>query len=230
MVNSPLKILIVEDNDDIRQGWLAFFQAKGHQVRGVALISELLDQPGKFVPDIYVIDLNLPDGDGLDLVRKLRQVQVGAGIVITTARSQIGDKLEGYECGADSYFTKPVNPAELLASIVALGNRLKPSASDPKALHLLVAQHALEGPQGLIDLSPNESMLLAGLARAAGQPLARWQLAELLGTAANLPAAGTLEMRIARLRKKLIAAGAEPPGIRAVYGRGYVLSGTVVLS
>lgn len=229
MASPPLKILIIEDNDDIRQGWLSFFQAKGHQVCGVALASKLPDELLDFVPDIYVIDLNLPDADGLDLVRQLRRERGSAGIVITTARSQIGDKLVGYECGADNYFTKPVDPAELLASIVALGSRLKPSLSDPKALRLYAGQHALKGQNGSVDLSPNESMLLAGLARAAGQPLARWELAGLLGTASNLPAAGTLEMRIARLRKKLIVAGAEPPGIRAVYGRGYVLSSSVLL-
>jgi len=224
-----LKILIVEDNDDIRQGWMSFFQSRGHYVRGVAMAGEMLDELGDFTPDIYVIDLNLPDADGLDLVSKLRKVHPNVGIVITTARSQIGDKVVGYESGADLYFTKPVDPGELMAGVAALANRLRPVAAPAQALHLRLERHVLEGPTGSIDLSPNESILLAGLIRAAGQPLARWQLAELLGAGEELPSAATLEMRMARLRKKLAAAGAETTSIRAIYGRGYLLSGMVLL-
>ena len=229
MTAFALKILIIEDNDDILQGWLSFFQSRGHYVRGVALAEELLDELGDFTPDIYVIDLNLPDADGLDLVRKLRNVHPKVGIVITTARSQIGDKVAGYESGADIYFTKPVDPNELMAGVTALAKRFRPVAAHAQALHLRLAQHALEGPAGSVDLSPNESMMLAALVRAAGQPLARWQLAELLGEGEVLPSAATIEMRMARLRKKLTAAGGVTPSIRAIYGRGYLLSCTVLL-
>lgn len=224
-----LKILIVEDNDDILQGWISFFQRCGHYVRGVALAEELLDELGGFTPDIYVIDLNLPDADGLDLVRKLRSVHPNVGIVITTARSQIGDKVVGYESGADIYFTKPVDPNELMAGIAALAKRFRPAAAHEQALYLRLARHVLDGPEGSVDLSPNESILLAGLVRAAGQPLARWQLAELLGEGEVMPSAATIEMRMARLRKKLTAAGGVTPSIRAIYGRGYLLSCTVLL-
>jgi len=229
MTAFALKILIVEDNDDILQGWLSFFQSRGHFVRGVALAEELLDKFGDFAPDIYVIDLNLPDADGLDLVRKLRDVHPKAGIVITTARSHIGDKVLGYESGADIYFTKPVDPNELLAGVTALAKRFRPVAAHAQALHLRFAQHTLEGPGGSVDLSPNESVMLSALVRAAGQPLARWQLAELLGEGEVMPSAATIEMRMARLRKKLTAAGGINPSIRAIYGRGYLLSCTVLL-
>jgi len=118
-----LKILIVEDNDDLREGWMSFFQKQGHFVRGVGLAAEILDESGDFTPDVYVIDLNLPDTDGLTLVQKLRQVHPRVGIIITTARSMIGDKVIGYESGADIYFTKPVDPAELLAGIAAIAKK-----------------------------------------------------------------------------------------------------------
>jgi DNA-binding response OmpR family regulator len=230
MAPFALKILIVEDNDDIRQGWLSFFQSRGHYVRGVALAEELLDESGNFTPDVYVIDLNLPDADGLDLVSNLRKVHPNVGIVITTARSQIGDKVVGYERGADIYFTKPVDPTELMAGIASLAKRLRPTAVDVQALHLRLGRHVLEGPAGAVDLSPNELVLLAGLVRAAGQPLARWQLAELLGSGEELPSAATIEMRMARLRKKLAtASGTETTSIRAIYGRGYQLAITVLL-
>ncbi len=211
MTAFALKILIVEDNDDLREGWLSFFQKQGHYVRGVGLAAELLDEAGNFTPDVYVIDLNLPDADGLELVSKLRKVHPNVGIVITTARSLIGDKVIGYESGADIYFTKPVDPSELLAGIAAVAKRLRPPTIEAQALHLRLDRHVLEGPDATVDLTPNETILLTGLVRAAGQPLAPWQLAELLGTGEDLPSTAALEMRIARLRKKLATAGAPPP-------------------
>jgi DNA-binding response OmpR family regulator len=225
-----LKILIVEDNDDLREGLMSFFQEKGHFVRGVGLAAEILDESGYFTPDVYVIDLNLPDTDGLVLVKKLRQVHPKVGIIISTARSMIGDKVIGYESGADIYFTKPVDPVELMAGIAAIAQKQRSLDVESEALHLRPDSHVLEGPHGIADLSPNETMLLAGLVRAAGQPLAPWQLAELLGLSDALPTAAALEMRIARLRKKLISAGAASPGIRSVYNRGYVLCSKILIS
>lgn len=230
MASRALKILILEDNDDLREGWLAYFQSQGHYVRGVALADELLDESGDFSPDVYVIDLNLPDADGLDVVKRLRAVHPNVGIVITTARTHIGDKVEGYDSGADIYFTKPVEPQELMAGITALAKRRQPNAAPEDVLHLQLDRHVLKGPAAVVDLTPSETTLLAGLVRAAGQPLARWQLAEILGASEELPSDAMLEMRIARLRKKLVAVGADAPAIRAMHKRGYVLSCGVVLT
>ena len=74
-----LKILIVEDNDDLREGWMSFFQKQGHFVRGVGLAAEILDESGDFTPDVYVIDLNLPDTDGLTLVQNCDRFIQGLG-------------------------------------------------------------------------------------------------------------------------------------------------------
>jgi len=196
MVNRALKILILEDNDDLREGWMSFFQARGHYVRGLALADEL---------------------------------HVNVGVVVTTARTQIGDKVLGYESGADIYFTKPVDPNELMAGIAALAKRRYEAAGSHGALRLMASRHKVCGPQATIELTPGESSVLASLVKAAGQPLARWQLAELLGAGESLPSDAMLEMRVARLRKKLHAAGADLPAIRAMRKHGYVLSCEVVL-
>jgi DNA-binding response OmpR family regulator len=229
MLTQPLKILILEDNDDLRSGWLAFFQGHGHHVRGISLAEELLDEAGDFHPDAYVIDLNLPDADGLDVVKRLRSVYPNIPLVITTARTQLGDKVSGYDSGADIYFTKPIDPAELLAGISALVKRRTQAVDAESTLFLQVERHRLRGPVATVDLAPSETNLLAGLTKAAGQPLARWQIAELLGANDELPSDGMLEMRIARLRKRLTAAGAEAPAIKAMHRRGYVLSCSVVI-
>ena len=223
MTVTTLRILVLEDNDDLREGWLAFFRSRGHHARGIALADELLDLSGDFHPDVFVIDLNLPDADGLTVVQRLRAVQPNVGIIITTARSHIGDKVVGYDSGADIYLTKPVEPAELMAGIASLARRRSGSSRAEAELRLELDRHRLSGPRATVILTPGETLLLAGLARAAGQPLARWQIAELLDSGDELPSDAMLEMRMTRLRRRLISVGVDDPAIRAIYRKGYVL-------
>lgn len=229
MPSRLLKIFILEDNDDLRKGWMTYFESQGHHVRGAALADDLLIESSDFNADVYVVDLNLPDADGLEIVKRLRAVQPQVGIVISTARSRIGDKVKGYDSGADIYFTKPIDPEELMASICALSKRRNPSASFESALRLVLDKQQLVGPSASVDLTLSDSRLLSCLVRASGKPLARWQIAEMLGLSDELPSDAMLEMRIARLRKRLLAAGAVPPVIRALHKQGYVLLCNVVL-
>jgi DNA-binding response OmpR family regulator len=224
-----LKILVVEDNDALREATLSYLQSRGHYVRGVVMAEELQDVAGAFVPDVYVIDLNLPDEDGLTLVKRLRSVQPTVGIVITTARAQIGDRVLGYESGADLYMTKPVAPNELLAGIVALSKRVRASAPVGGNLRFDAGRAMLSGSRGTVELTHSETVTLVAFARAAGNTLERWQLAELIGSASDPVAAAALEMRVARLRKKLAAAGAAPPYIKAQHKMGYTLCSVVTI-
>ena len=230
MQDTALKILVVEDNDELRAATLAFLQSQGHYVRGVPMAEEINDVTGGFVPDVYVIDLNLPDEDGLSLTRRLRVSHPNVGIVITTARAQIGDKVVGYESGANLYLTKPVHPQELMAGVTALGKRLRAKSAREYAFVLQLSQLQLTGPDGLVDLTASDVQILCALARAPGQSLERWQLAEIIAAGRDHPpSAGTIEMRIARLRKKLTRAGALQPCIKALHKVGYTLCCPVVL-
>ena len=230
MQNLALKILVVEDNDELREATLEFLQSQGHYVRGVPMAEEINDVTGGFVPDIYVIDLNLPDEDGLSLTRRLRQSQPQAGIVIATARTQIGDRVVGYQSGADLYLTKPVDPRELLAGIAALGNRLQPKASTSReGLQVHTAKLELKGPRGSTDLTAGEMAILSALALAPGHTLERWQLMNILSKREESPSTSALEMRIARLRKKLASVGADSPSIKSLHKVGYTLCSVVVL-
>ncbi len=229
MQDLALKILLVEDNDALREATLAFLQQQGHDVRGVAMAEDIDDMAGGFWPDVYVVDLTLPDEDGLNLTKRLRAAHPNVGIVITTARSQIGDKVLGYQNGADLYLTKPVHPQELLAGLNALGNRLRTS-SQQQFMVLDLSRMQLSGPSGTQDLTASDAQILSALARAPGQKLERWQIAEVVsGTTSEPPSPATLEMRITRLRKKLAAAGAPAPHIKAIHKVGYALCIPVVL-
>lgn len=226
-----LKILLVEDNDGLREATLAFLQRHGHYVRGVSSAEEVNDVEGGFVPDVYVIDLILPAEDGVSLTRRLRAAQPGAGIIIMTAMARIGDKVLGYRSGADLYLTKPIDPEELIASLESLGSRLRNAALTPDTLLLRIANLKITGRLGEALLSAGEVTMLSAFARAPGRSLERWQLLEVIGSdAPSLPSTGTMEMRIARLRKKLTAIGAEPPGIKAIHKVGYTLCAPIALT
>lgn len=230
MEDIALKILVVEDNDALREVTLTFLQHEGHYVRGIAQAEEIDDIPGGFVADVYVIDLNLPDEDGLSLTRRLRAAQPDVGIVIVTARTQIGDRVLGYNSGADLYLTKPVDPQELRAVIRTMGKRMLAFGWQSQAMVLDLKRMLLISPEAQVELTASDALLLSALARAPGYKLERWQLAEIVGgTDAETPSASTLEMRISRLRKKLSAVGALAPHIKAQHKVGYTLCTPVVM-
>lgn len=228
---TTLKILLVEDNDQLREATVAILRQKGHAVVGIPMAEDLVDATGGFIPDLYIIDINLPDEDGLSLTRRLRAKHPQAGIIITTARTTISDKVVGYESGADIYLTKPVDPRELLASLGALGKRTKSHTSARgQDLVLQVSRLRLIGPSSDLGVSISDVKMLSAFVRSPGQSLERWQIAELVSTTQDPnPAASMIEMRIARLRKKLMAAGAMQPCIQAVHRAGYVLCCPVTL-
>ena len=225
-----LNILFVENNAVSFTATLEALQTAGHRVRSVAMAEEITDAIGAFAPDIYVIGLSLQDDDGLILTQRVRSTQPLAGIVIVTARSRSGDRVEGYESGADLYLTQPVHPSELSAGIVALGNRLRLTLSiNAKRLQIHKNKMELVGPSAKTGLTTGEQAILSALALAPGQTLERWQLMEILGTGEESPSPSALEMRIARLRKKLVRVGAESPTIKSLHKVGYTLCRDVVL-
>lgn len=229
MKSCPLKILVVEDNEDLLQATLVFFQQQGHTARGVIMAEEINDACHDFLPDVYVIDVNLPDEDGLSLTRRIRDFQPSVGIVITSARSQIGDKVLGYDSGADIYLTKPVHPKELMAGIESLGKRMSKAHPIHEQLSLKVSRRVLTGSNGKVELTTGEAVVLAALARAPGLKMERWQLMELIGSGGAAATPASLEMRIARLRKKLDQVGADAPSIQSIHKTGYVLCQPILL-
>jgi DNA-binding response OmpR family regulator len=220
-----LHILVVEDNDSLREATVDFLNDHGHHATGVASAEEVDDTPTRDVPDLYLIDVNLPGENGFALAQRIRQSQPLAGIVLMTARGQLHDRLDGYHHGADNYLVKPVEPMELLACIRGLSFRLKaatPSAQMGLVLHSQTL--ILSGPMGQAALSHGESLLLAALSRAAGQKLERWQAMQLVDAKDKGLLPANLEMRISALRKKLSQCGAPDNAIVTLRGFGYALS------
>ena len=226
MTDSPsLHILIVEDNDSLREATQELLVQDGHQVTAVSSAEEVDDTPTRDVPDLYLIDVNLPSENGFSLAERIRKSHPAAGIVLMTARGQLQDRLLGYNCGADNYLVKPVEQAELLVCIQNLARRIKPEKQDEVAGLVLDAQALnLHGPTDSVALTYAESLLLVAMTRAVGQKLERWQAMQLVDAKDKGLSPANLEMRISVLRKKMDACGAPAEAIRTIRGFGYALS------
>jgi DNA-binding response OmpR family regulator len=223
-----LHILVVEDNDSLREATVDFLISHGHQAMGVVCAEEVDDTPTRDLPDLYLVDVNLPGEDGFSLVERIRQSQPLAGIVLMTARGQLNDRLEGYASGADNYLIKPVEQSELLVCVNNLARRLKASAPAKSSGLVLNSQTlTLSGPAGQVTLTHGEGLLLASFCRAAGQKLERWQAMQLVDTKDKGLVPANLEMRISALRKKLSNCGAPDDAIRTLRGFGYALGSPI---
>lgn len=224
---TALNIVVVEDNDALREITVDALCEMGHRVVGVACAEALADEASGKPVDLMVIDLNLPGEDGISLARRMRAAQPDLGIVMVTSRGQIEQKLQGYDSGADIYLAKPVPMAELAAAVQALGRRLKRQRSLPEGDFSLkqigLSLHGPQTPPEGLSLSALEFATLAALVRAPGQRLDYWQLTELAGKTGIDIKRNALEVQMVRLRKKLLQAGAPQPNIKTVRGVGYQL-------
>ena len=222
-----LNIVLVEDHDVLRLMLKQALEEAGHQVTALSCAEELEDEAQGQPADVFLIDLNLPGEDGLSLTERVRAAYPLAGLIVLTARSTLNDKLEGYARGADLYLTKPLEVPELCAAVSAMGRRRQRVDDLLSQLHsFTLSQQRMtlcKTGQTPVHLSAAETTLLVAFSRAPGQRLAYWQTAETLGLDLQTYAKASLEVRIVRLRKKLVVAGAEPSCIEAVRSHGYQL-------
>ncbi len=181
-------------------------------------------------PDLCIIDLGLPDMDGLALVRQLRELQ-GIGIMILSGRDSTPDRVLGLELGADDYITKPFEPRELVARASSLLRRMEQVDTPPADTRQRRASFGnwifdpasltLTHSNGESDvLSHAEAQLLNALLRAPRQVLSREQL---LGDRAE-PFDRSIDVRMSRIRKKIEADPKSPALIKTIYGAGYMLA------
>jgi len=223
---SRLNILVVEDNDELREITIDVLRREGHQVQGADCAEAVSEHLGSI--SLMLVDLNLPGESGLSLARRVRAVQPGIGIIMLTARSSPSDKQQGYLSGADIYMAKPIANEELCAAVASLGRRLQPAAT-LQTLQLRTTTLSLQGPSQQVVLSVHDTTLLTAFVRAPDQRLENWQLIELLKKTETQDPKAALELQIVRLRKKLQQAGAEPPCIQSIRGWGYQLCVNLVL-
>jgi two-component system response regulator MprA len=218
------KILVIEDEADIvdfiRRGLLF----KGFEVEVADMGYKGLEMAQSGYPDLVVLDLMLPDADGIDICRELR-ASGDVGIVILTARSVVGERVRGLEAGADDYLVKPFAFDELLARIRAV---LRRRSTDTEGiirvadLEIDIQRRQVRRSNRLIDLTTREYDLLKLLAQNAGKPLRREFIIERVWGYEYEGETDPVKVYINFLRRKLNAGG-EPDLILAVRGFGYTL-------
>lgn len=223
---SKLNITVVEDHDALRAVTLEALRQHGHNVQGIACAEALDDEAAGAPADVFIIDINLPGEDGLSLSRRIRRGNPRAGIIMASGRTMVDDRIAGYDSGADVYLPKPVAMEELLAAVSSVQRRLELSQGPAELREdFSVDSRAmlLTGPTGSVVISRSELQMLSAFSTSAGRQLEYWQLMEVLGHTPDEFRKATLEVKIVRLRKKLIEAGAGPRCIRSVRLVGYQL-------
>lgn len=227
-------ILIVEDDADIARLIRSTLEDFGFETLLCSSAAELFRHIARRVPDLCIVDLGLPDMDGMDVVRQL-QAEHDCGILILTGRGYVGDRVMGLELGADDYVAKPFDPRELVArvrsilrrfsSVSRAGTRSEADVALFGEWNFNTSNNILSSHDGREwTLSTAEAQLLKVFLARPNRILTREQL---LCEREVSPFDRSIDVRISRLRRKLEVDVQNPKLIRTVYGAGYLFSAEV---
>lgn len=227
-------VLIVEDDPVTRSKLAAYMMAEGFQVSEAGDVHETKTIIAHALPDLVLLDINLPDESGLILARELRAKST-MGIILVTARDDETDRIVGLEIGADDYITKPFNPRELAVRVRNLLRRVGPSMAAERSgsgvysfagWTLDCDSRQLLSPRGEnVRLTRGEFDVLAALARHPGRALSRDQLLDLTQHDGEAVIDRTIDVLVGRLRRKIESDARHPAIILTVHGVGYRLVG-----
>ena len=224
-------IFLVEDDPDISRLVRHHLESDGFSVRhfstGIGVIAEAQRQS----PSLFLLDIMVPGGDGLELCRRIRQTPMlgGAPVIFLTAKSGEADRILGLELGADDYISKPFSPRELVARVKAVLRRFeRPLSSapvkigeieiDPSAMTLTVS-----GKQ--VQTTATEFRLLDYLARHAGRVFTRDQLLDAVWRDTSYVTPRSVDVYVRRIREKIEPDPERPRYLRTVRGAGYRFEG-----
>jgi two-component system phosphate regulon response regulator OmpR len=226
-------VLIVEDDPDVRGMLVEYLSEHGYAVAAAEGGPSMRAALAARVPDVVLLDVNLPGEDGLTLARWLRE-RHDLGIIMVTGQGEVVDRIVGLEMGADDYIAKPFDPRELRARLKSVLRRVQGRAAAAKApaatarlavgaCQLDLAAHQLYGADGApVPLTSMEFDLLRVFAEHPNQVLSRDQLLTLTRNREWEPFDRSIDIRIARLRKKIETDPDQPRLIRTVRGAGYM--------
>ena len=223
------RVLIVDDDAGIREMTAEYLSEHGFEVAAAADGAEMRAAIAAAAPDLVLLDLNLPGEDGLALTRWLRASQ-NVAIIMVTGAGEVVDRVVGLEVGADDYLAKPFDLRELLARAKSVLRRTGAQAQVPAASRVRVgrctldlATHQLTDEQGAeLPITGMEFDLLRVFVENANRVLSRDQLLTLTRNREWEPFDRSIDIRIARLRRKIEADPARPAAIRTVRGAGYM--------
>ena len=226
-MNAQPLILIVDDDAELSAMVAELLAREGWAVHTVLTGGDGERALAERRPDAVLLDVMLPDANGFDLCRRWRAAQPQLGLLMFTARGDPMDRVLGLEIGADDYLAKPFEPRELVARVRALLRRQAPGRGDSAMLRFeglsidLLKRAVLAGEMS-VALTSVEYKLLVALARAPGLALSREQLSEAVQAGSYKPLDRTVDVQVARLRRKLREASPGKEWVDTVRGEGYV--------
>lgn len=241
-MTNAARLIVVDDEADLRGMIAEYLGKQGFVVRAAADGRELDAYLVNDVPDLLILDVNMPGEDGLAIARRIR-ARSAVPILMLTAADDIIDRVAGLEIGADDYLTKPFNPRELLARIRAILRRVALRAAEIPATareapeprvdpgsrvrfgHMFLDLHAhrlVTSDGSELTLTTTEFDLLAAFARHPNRVLSREQLLDLTHSRPFEVFDRSIDIRIARIRRKVEPDPAKPQMIKTVRGAGYI--------
>ena len=214
----PMKVLVVEDDPAVSEPLLAGLQRNGIETEHVVYASQVVVAAQNV--DVVLLDLGLPDGDGIDVLRELRR-NSDVPVIIATARGDETDRIVGLELGADDYVVKPFSVRELAARVRAVARRRRIDSSlESGRLVVDRTQHRVLVDGQPVELTAKEFDLLAVLAEEPGRAVPRQELFSRVWDPVWIGTGKTLDVHVASLRKKL----GDAELIETVRGVGYRLA------
>ena len=226
-------VLIVDDDRSIRQMLVEYLGSHGYAVAEAEDGTSMREAIERSAPDLVLLDLKLPQEDGLSLARYLRE-RYDVGIIMVTGAGGVVDRIVGLEVGADDYVAKPFEPRELLARVKSVMRRMhahgaSPARSEERSLvpfgacRLDLESHRLfDGDGAAIPITSMEFDLLKVFAENPGKALSRDRILTLTKNREWDPYDRSIDIRVARLRRKVEADPENPQVIRTVRGVGYM--------
>ncbi|MFO7477390.1 MAG: response regulator transcription factor [Methyloceanibacter sp.] len=235
MASSAQRILVVDDDPEIRKLLARYIESQGFRVLLAANCRELRDKLASNAVDLVVLDVMLPDGSGLEVCRDLRAERSNVPIILLTALKEDVDRIIGLEIGADDYLGKPFNPRELIARVRAVLRRRAAAAPEPGRSKVYRFEGFTADPQtrqvtdptgGEVELTGAEFDLLKTFLDRPGRVLSRDQLLDLTRGREGDVLDRSIDVLVSRLRRKLAEGGA-PPLFKTVRNGGYQLAAKV---
>ena len=224
------KVLVVDDERSVAEVMGLYLERDGYTVQiaydGRAALQAIRDD----LPDLVVLDLMIPEIDGLAIIRHLREEGVDVPIVVLSAKQQEVDRIHGLQLGADDYVTKPFSPAEVVARVNAVLRRAKPKEETPAQaavsfdndlLTINPKSYEVKVDGKKIDLTSTEFNLLWFMAQHPSQVFSRKQLLDSVWGFSDFVDSSTVTVHIRRLREKLEPDPAKPRWLMTVWGVGY---------
>ena len=219
-------ILLVEDEAQIRRFVRTALEAEGHHVLESGTLAQGLEQARQAIPQLTILDLGLPDGDGIDFIRELR-TQSELPVLVLSARSAEAEKIRALDAGADDYLTKPFSIGELLARVRALlrRNRADSSATETQfsfgAVEVDLLRRQVTLHNETVHLTPIEYRLLCAMLANAGRVMTYRALLRAVWGSAHIESNHYLRIYVSHLRQKLEDDPAQPKYFLTETGVGY---------